>query len=366
MPQHITLCRYHYDPLDRLASRAPLAGAITQGFYKADTLATEVQGGKHRSFLRHEHQWLACEASSTALLTSDRQHSVLSASVAGDPASFAYTPYGHRERRASLPGFNGELADPLTGHYLLGNGYRAYSPILMRFNSPDSLSPFGRGGLNVYAYCAGDPVNGSDPSGHMRVGNPFKGLWRGVTRKTPEVPGLKSPVELLSLPRSLSDTPRKGLTDLPPEVFAVMQHNLFEDDILKLRQVSKRVKELSDGASRVNLNKYLNSTVSVNKLNLSTGKGGSVAASDLQKLLFSYYSYAPGATALEVRRIISRDAISELLRQDAAHKLADRRFRRLQGRLDYSPSSSVSSSGSQDTWLSRYSLDLGQVQRIRD
>ncbi|KPZ22499.1 RHS repeat-associated core domain-containing protein, partial [Pseudomonas syringae group genomosp. 3] len=31
---------------------------------------------------------------------------------------------------------------------------------------PDSLSPFGKGGLNAYAYCAGDPVNRSDPSGH--------------------------------------------------------------------------------------------------------------------------------------------------------------------------------------------------------
>ncbi|MBC3957942.1 RHS repeat-associated core domain-containing protein [Pseudomonas triticifolii] len=166
MPQHVTVCRYHYDPLDRLASRAPLAGAITQGFYKADTLATEVQGGKHRSFLRHEHQWFACKSSSTALLTSDRQHSVLSASVAGDPASMAYTPYGHRERLASLPGFNGEFADPVTNRYLLGNGYRAYSPILMRFNSPDSVSPFGKGGLNAYGYCAGDPVNRSDPGGH--------------------------------------------------------------------------------------------------------------------------------------------------------------------------------------------------------
>ena len=36
----------------------------------------------------------------------------------------------------------------------------------MRFHSRDSLSPFGKGGLNGYAYCAGDPVNRIDPSGH--------------------------------------------------------------------------------------------------------------------------------------------------------------------------------------------------------
>ncbi|AUZ59367.1 hypothetical protein PRJ_2764 [Pseudomonas sp. XWY-1] len=29
---------------------------------------------------------------------------------------------------------------------MLGDGYRAFSPVLMRFNAPDSLSPFGDGG----------------------------------------------------------------------------------------------------------------------------------------------------------------------------------------------------------------------------
>jgi len=37
--------------------------------------------------------------------------------------------------------------------------------LLMRFNSPDKLSPFGEGGLNTYSYCQGDPVNRVDPSG---------------------------------------------------------------------------------------------------------------------------------------------------------------------------------------------------------
>jgi len=35
----------------------------------------------------------------------------------------------------------------------------------MRFNSPDSISPFGRGGINVYSYCGGDPINRFDPNG---------------------------------------------------------------------------------------------------------------------------------------------------------------------------------------------------------
>ena len=63
-------------------------------------------------------------------------------------------------------GFNGERYDPLTRTYALGQGYRSYSPALMRFQAPDDLCPFGQGGLNAYAYCAGDPVNFVDTSGH--------------------------------------------------------------------------------------------------------------------------------------------------------------------------------------------------------
>ena len=67
-------------------------------------------------------------------------------------------------RREAMPG---ERPDAVTGHYLLGNGYRAFNPVLMRFHSPDNLSPFEKGGLNAYAYYLGDPVNKTDPTGHF-------------------------------------------------------------------------------------------------------------------------------------------------------------------------------------------------------
>ena len=66
-----------------------------------------------------------------------------------------------------ITGFNGERIDLVSGHSHPGNGYRAYSPVLMRFTCPDNLSPFGAGGINPYAYCAGDPVNHADPTGHL-------------------------------------------------------------------------------------------------------------------------------------------------------------------------------------------------------
>ncbi|POT59362.1 hypothetical protein C3432_01115 [Citrobacter amalonaticus] len=88
----------------------------------------------------------------------------------GVSTRFSWSPFGETAQRdgdaTALPGFNGVRADPLTGVSHLGNGYRAYSPALHRFTCPDSESPFGVGGINPYAYCEGDPINNTDPSGH--------------------------------------------------------------------------------------------------------------------------------------------------------------------------------------------------------
>ncbi|QQU57997.1 RHS repeat domain-containing protein [Serratia liquefaciens] len=107
----------------------------------------------------------------TLLLGADQKHSVMA--VCHDTLKdHAYTPYGqvppHDDTRPQArKGYNGERRDPVTGTSHLGNGYRAYNPVLMRFHCPDSLSPFGAGGLNPYAYCGSDPVNHADPSGHV-------------------------------------------------------------------------------------------------------------------------------------------------------------------------------------------------------
>lgn len=82
----------------------------------------------------------------------------------------AYAPHGHRDDSSALaaPAFNGEHLDAGSGCYLLGAGHhRPYSPTLGLFLAPDSASPFSAGGLNTLAYCAGDPINRSDPSGHF-------------------------------------------------------------------------------------------------------------------------------------------------------------------------------------------------------
>ncbi|WP_238349891.1 RHS repeat-associated core domain-containing protein [Pseudomonas sp. BW16M2] len=89
--------------------------------------------------------------------------------MAGQPAARqpAYSAYGYcaDAGEAAFLAFNGEHWDADAEGYLLGNGYRLYSPSLLRFLSADEMSPFGKGGTNAYAYCGGDPINNVDPSG---------------------------------------------------------------------------------------------------------------------------------------------------------------------------------------------------------
>lgn len=174
LPKPQTLCRYRYDPLDRLANCLPSEQADTRCFYRQDKLTTEIQGSLHTSWLRAQDQLLAQRQSEAGkneyvLLATDAPGSVLHALGGDQSQALTYVPYGTRTPHKTplhLPGFNGERLDPVTGHYLLGNGYRAYNPVLMRFNSPDSLSPFGEGGLNAYAAFRGTPINSIDPDGH--------------------------------------------------------------------------------------------------------------------------------------------------------------------------------------------------------
>jgi RHS repeat-associated protein len=88
------------------------------------------------------------------------------------PIYFAYTPFGYRPddwSKSNWLGFNGQPIDRVTNTYHLGNGYRVYDPANQHFQAPDSLSPFGAGGLNGYNYCSNNPINFSDPSGHAQV-----------------------------------------------------------------------------------------------------------------------------------------------------------------------------------------------------
>lgn len=115
----------------------------------------------------------------TVLLATDNKNSVLVESAVGKANSIAYSAYGQQSARQEVAtglGFNGQMREAQIGWYLLGNGYRAYNPVLMRFHSPDRLSPFGAGGVNAYAYCGGSPVTRVDPSGAWWVSTLVQGI----------------------------------------------------------------------------------------------------------------------------------------------------------------------------------------------
>ncbi|MBD0680743.1 RHS repeat-associated core domain-containing protein [Pseudomonas sp. PSB11] len=174
----ILLSQYFYDSLDRLTSQGQPDACGPQFFYCASRLATEIQGAVCCSIVQQGDLVLAEQqhqggASESTLLATDQQGSVLHLLKNNFPQrSIAYSPYGHHPNESgltSLLGFNGERRDAVTGCYWLGNGYRAFNPVLMRFNSADNWSPFGRGGLNAYAYCQGNPVLRTDPTGHVAI-----------------------------------------------------------------------------------------------------------------------------------------------------------------------------------------------------
>ena len=257
------LCRYHYDPLDRLVNSTPFEQP-TQRYYCKTRLATEIQGGVHRSILQHQDQLLAQQQRedgkiAATLLATDQQRSVLNALDAHRPNPLAYTPYGHRplgNGLLSLLGFNGERPDPVTGHYHLGSGYRQFNPVLMRFNSPDSWSPFGEGGLNAYAYCAGDPVNRQDPNGHVwkwlrpllcgvtptpvtGASDSISGITRGVSEITTSSPRMPSAPRAVAapLPPNQVAPASPALSEISDSSFAAVIpsfHNSFNPEIRAL------------------------------------------------------------------------------------------------------------------------------------
>lgn len=165
-----TVRHFVYDPLDRF-----IGANGTLIFYNQTRLATEIEGELTRRLFEYNAHPLALQqdGATSTLLATDMQTSVLhSVSADGTQQAHAYTPFGHQRDVTTLhsvSGFNGERPDPVTGHYLLGQGYRAFNPVLMRFNSPDSLSPFGKGGINAYAYCENNPANKVDPTGHIPI-----------------------------------------------------------------------------------------------------------------------------------------------------------------------------------------------------
>ncbi|MFN1150033.1 RHS repeat-associated core domain-containing protein [Serratia liquefaciens] len=166
--------RYGYDAHDRLVSQRVAENDVRELYYRGQTRVNEVSAALAGE-TRLIHAGGGCvgvaEGDALTLLATDRHGSPVWSQRSGQATGrqHVWSPWGQGRAKGNttLPGFNGERTDPTSGVYHLGNGYRAYNPTLMRFHCPDSLSPFGAGGINPYTYCGGDPVNHTDPSGHV-------------------------------------------------------------------------------------------------------------------------------------------------------------------------------------------------------
>jgi RHS repeat-associated protein len=168
------------EPTEALSESPQALLASTLRFYQGDRLATEKSlQGSHRIMWSDE----SAVAQHNNVQSAKMLRTDLSGSVIGMQLShMVYAPYGHRatDEMAPLIGFNGQREEISAGGYLLGNGRRLYNTKLMRFTSQDELSPFGKGGLNSYSYCQGDPINWEDPSGNLRLA--IRPIFRPITR----------------------------------------------------------------------------------------------------------------------------------------------------------------------------------------
>ncbi len=166
------LVEYLYDGHNRLQASA-YGGRLVQRRYQDQRLDCTVQDGLVTQYLyTNECAVGVCQPGGQSLLMTDHAGSIVTEVNDAGTHHAAYSAYGERaddNDLRSLLAFNGEAREQTSGWYMLGNGYRAYNPGLMRFHSPDSLSPEASG-INPYVYVLGNPVNWRDPSGHRAQG----------------------------------------------------------------------------------------------------------------------------------------------------------------------------------------------------
>lgn len=234
-------------------------------FYRRGKIITAKQDLLHRTLFQAANQKLAEHISDNMrtphLFSSDIKNSIIHTHNGESTEQYAYTPFGYSTSLPSeqtLLGFNGEYITQTLKNYQLGQGYRTYSPGLMRFQSPDSHSPFGQGGVNCYAYCSGDPVNYTDPTGHALVH-----LKNGQTMRISKNSAVALPHKFKpsTLKRTTSHasalkpgTPRYSAATGPtdhfmkigePDVFESIVSNLSFNDAHALANTSSRIKSFT-------------------------------------------------------------------------------------------------------------------------
>lgn len=186
------LYSYRYDGHDHLVGVRHGNGAEELRRYQDERLHSTIDGDVLTQYLYDGERPLGLQANddsgATRLLLTNMHNSVLGESTTDALTDARYGAYGDADQQdpntalQGLLAFNGEARERALGWYLLGRGYRAYNPQLMRFHSPDSMPPE-VAGINPYQYCLGDPVNWRDPSGHASYRAPSTPPATGGTKR---------------------------------------------------------------------------------------------------------------------------------------------------------------------------------------
>ena len=183
---------YRYDLLNRQIYVKTLDGREQENFYDGEGLrAGLTENGKRTTFLYHNGEILAeCDGESAPIrrhirgiglscvqTTQDNAYHSYHQDEQGSTAYttgqdreteniYQYDAFGNlTEKKEGITNrilYTGQQNDQETGQYYLRARY--YNPVVGRFLQEDT---YRGGGLNLYAYCANNPVVYYDPSGHM-------------------------------------------------------------------------------------------------------------------------------------------------------------------------------------------------------
>ena len=183
---------YSYDGFNRMAQVQTAEGRIQKNSYDAEGLRHEMEeNGQLVKFLYNENREVVAEEESTGniiryirglgLISSDSENArtyyhyvsdeqgSITHMVDGENGTilnhYTYDAFGNtihcEEQVHNRFRYNGEQYDPVTSQYYLRA--RFYNPAIARFTQEDTY--YGDG-LNLYRYCANNPVEYKDPSGH--------------------------------------------------------------------------------------------------------------------------------------------------------------------------------------------------------
>ena len=173
--------------LDRLLVKANPDGSTTRYVHGLGLIYEETTpaGGGAAATRFYHYNW---QGSTMAL--SDAAGNVT--------ARLSYSPYGEVTVVSGTPNtpflFNGQFGVMTESNGLYCLQARFYSPVFRRFLSED---PAGfTGGINLYAYTAGDPVNFMDPFG---LGRQLTGMQQGLVNVLNAMAGVLSPLRLLMM-----------------------------------------------------------------------------------------------------------------------------------------------------------------------